>query len=229
MSAVCVQPAPPAAGLAGWLAGSAAAAFAVDSAPAEAHHGRAMPFTDEQDIRATLGGDGDAYARLVRRHQDEIARQMWRFTRDRRDLEELVHDVFVEAYFSLAGFRGRAPLSHWLARIATRVGYRYWKRRKARRPATLSLAEWDAVADPPADARQAGELLGRLLARLRPRDRLVLTLMYLEGRSVAQTAELTGWSRTMVKVQAHRARKRLKAALAAAGQAPPPAGRERLP
>ena len=49
-----------------------------------------------------------------------------------------------------------------------------------------------------------------LLARLPPRDRLVLTLIYLDGCSVAEAAELTGWSQTMTKVQAHRARKKLK-------------------
>ena len=50
-----------------------------------------------------------------------------------------------------------------------------------------------------------------LLAKLRPRDRLVLTLMYLEGLSMKEIAETTGWSVAMVKVQAHRARKRMRA------------------
>ncbi len=48
------------------------------------------------------------------------------------------------------------------------------------------------------------------LEQLAPRDRLVLTLLYLESRSVAEAADLAGWSETMVKVQAHRARKRLR-------------------
>ncbi len=64
---------------------------------------------------------------------------MTRFTRDERMLEELVHDVFVEAYFSLDGYRGDAPFEHWLQRIATRVGYRYWTRR-GREPATVGRA-----------------------------------------------------------------------------------------
>jgi DNA-directed RNA polymerase specialized sigma24 family protein len=47
---------------------------------------------------------------------------------------------------------------------------------------------------------------------------MVLTLLYVEELSVAQTAEETGWSRTMVKVQAHRARKKLKKLLEASGK-----------
>ena len=49
-----------------------------------------------------------------------------------------------------------------------------------------------------------------VLARLAPRDRLVMTLMYLEQCTVAQIAELTGWSESLVKVQAFRARRRLR-------------------
>ena len=197
----------------------APAAFPVD-AKAPAGHIGPMTLADRQDIQAALAGDGEAFARLVRRHQDRIAGYMWRFTRDRGELEELVQEVFVEAYFSLGGYRGKAPFSHWLMRIATRAGYRLWKRRRRRPARTLPPEQWDALAaveqPPPADC---AELVHALLARLPPRDRLVLTLMYLEGLSVAQVAERTGWSRTLVKVQAHRARKKLKAAMVRAGLA----------
>ena len=85
---------------------------------------------DAADIELTQNGDGDAYERIVRRHQQELARRLRRFARDRRTLEELVHETFVQAYLSLDRFRGDAPFSHWLHRIAVRVGYRYWKTRQ---------------------------------------------------------------------------------------------------
>ncbi len=172
---------------------------------------------DRRDIEASLAGDGEAYGRLIRRHQDAVGTYLWRFTRDRRQWEELVHDVFVEAYLSLRSYRGRGPWLHWLRRIATRAGYRYWKertRQKAREP--LSLESWDAVATDGSRERAAADAAERVhavLTRLGPRDRLVLTLMYLEECSVAEISELSGWSRSMVKVQAHRARKRLKTLL----------------
>ena len=182
-----------------------------------------MPLDDPDgsDIQAALAGDGDAYGRLVRRHQDEIARRMWRFTRDRRELEELVQDVFVEAYVSLRGFRGRAPFVHWLNRIATRVGYRFWKRQRRVASHETPLQDWDGfleTEDPEPSAGEAAELLHRLLEQLPPRDRLVLTLLYLEELTVAQAAERVGWSQTMVKVQAHRARKKLRVLLEKAGE-----------
>ena len=182
---------------------------------------------DEADIRATLGGDGRAFARLVARHQHGVARHLLRFARDGGTLESLVQDTFVEAWSSLAGYRGRSSLQSWLLAIATRVGYRHWKREaRGRRETALEAlspeerAELEAAAAaastpgrPAADPSVAAALVHRLLARLSPRDRLVITLLHLDGRSVAETAELTGWSRAMVKVQAFRARGRLRALL----------------
>ena len=77
----------------------------------------------------------------------------------------------------------------------------------------MSLAELDPVLEQRADAMEPTEaavLLHQLLAQLPPRDRLVLTLRYVEEHSVEAAAELTGWTRTMVKVQAWRARGKLR-------------------
>ncbi|MBN1347241.1 MAG: RNA polymerase sigma factor [Phycisphaerae bacterium] len=172
---------------------------------------------DAWDLQASLSGDGEAYGRLVRRYQQDIARYMRRFTRDRATHEELVQDVFVEAYFGLRGYAGRAPLLHWFRRIATRVGYRFWRDRRTRNARSIrSLESWDDVpvageqALAPAEAAEAADAM---LERLSARDRLVMMLMYVEERSVEEIASLTGWSRSMVKVQAHRARARLRKAL----------------
>jgi RNA polymerase sigma-70 factor, ECF subfamily len=193
------------------------AVFAMDSIAAAAHS-RRMVDADRADIEATLAGDGTAYGRLVKKYQNEIAKRMWRFTRDRGALEELVQDVFVEVYTSLKGFRGEAPFVHWLNRIATRVGYRFWKTQARQASRTVPLQDWDTLVDADAEtdeleAAEAGELLHEMLAALPPRDRLVLTLLYIEELSVAEAADRTGWSKTMVKVQAFRARKKLRALL----------------
>jgi RNA polymerase sigma-70 factor (ECF subfamily) len=171
---------------------------------------------DLDDVKRTRDGDPDAYRRLIERHQDHMARILWRFSRDRRDHEELVEDVFVEAYLSLSGYRGQAPFEHWLARIATRVGYRYWKE-KARQRASepFDLEKWDeavsaAGTSDTLEPDRAAMLMHQLLAQMSPRDRLVLTLRYLEQCDVAETARRTGWTRTMVKVQTLRARNRLR-------------------
>lgn len=171
---------------------------------------------DAEDVRQSREGDPEAYQRLVERHQDHVGRILWRFSRRRSVHEELVQDVFVEAYLSLNTYGGKAPFEHWLARIATRVGYRYWKekaRQRDREP--FRVEEWDQVADDAdifdrLEPGDAADLLHRLLAQLPPRDRLVLTLRYLEECDVAETSRRTGWTKTMVKVQTLRARNKLR-------------------
>ena len=176
---------------------------------------------DTEDIRLTLSGDGAVYARLVERYQAGISARMWRFTRERAKHRELVQDVFVEAYLSLKTFRGKAPFGHWLARIGTRAGYRHWRKEAQERSNQMvPLEDWDQPVwkEPESlEPEKAAEILHSLLELLPPRDRLALMLRYVENRSIEETAELTGWSRTMVKVQAWRARKKLKKLFEAAG------------
>jgi RNA polymerase sigma-70 factor (ECF subfamily) len=170
---------------------------------------------DQQDIDDSLAGNGEGYARLVRRYQDRVAAQMWRFTRDAAVLDQLVQDVFVEAYLSLKGFRGRAPFLHWLRRIATRVGFRYWKSRArtAEREEALEEAHLNLAAPEMLTPSEAADTLHRLFGKLPPADRLVLTLFYFEECDVKEISARSGWNRALVKVRLHRARKKLKSLL----------------
>jgi RNA polymerase sigma-70 factor (ECF subfamily) len=169
---------------------------------------------DIEDVRASRRGEPDAYKRLIERHQQHIGKIMWRFSKDPLIHEELVEDVFVEAYMSIGTYREKAPFENWLARIATRVGYRYWKQQaRQKKFERFSLEEWDQLAGEvpdEIDSTRAAALLHNLLGQLPPRDRLVLTLRYLDGCDVAQTAHRTGWTKGMVKVQTNRAKKKLE-------------------
>jgi len=152
---------------------------------------------------------------LVRRYEKPIASLLWRFTRDPVQCEELVQQVFVDAYFSLKTYRGDAPLLHWLRKIATRTGYHFW-RDKAREPAEMALPDSDileqieAAQEDDIDPAEAATVLHALLARLPADDRLVLTLMYFEECGTQEVAERMGWSRAKVKTQALRARRKIK-------------------
>ncbi len=172
-------------------------------------------------VAAAQQGDDDAFARLVRQHQQRIARLLWRFTRDRRVLEELVQDTFVQAHASLGSYRGSGTFGAWLNQIATRVGYAYWRQQDRQRSHQAQLRQSappcgaDADALDQLSAREAAERVHALLAGLPPRDRLVLTLLYLEELSVTEAAARAGWSVTMTKVQAFRARAKLRKLLEA--------------
>ncbi len=166
-----------------------------------------------------MDGDENAYARLMGGYEAQIFAHMWRFTRDRRVLDELVQDVLVEVYLSLANYRESAPFLHWVRRIATRVGYRHWKlENRARQRRELLAREWRCPEmverQPPSEA---GEALFHMLERLAPRDRLVLTLYYFEKCGTKEISARTGWSVVLVRVQMHRACRKLKRMLTEAG------------
>jgi RNA polymerase sigma-70 factor (ECF subfamily) len=176
-------------------------------------YNRSVQNLDLLDIQACLTGDDQGYQRILMRHQADIARLMWRFSRDKTICEELVQEVFVQAYFSLSRYRGDGPFPAWLHRIATRVGYHFWKQQK-RSTSLWSLQEIDvpSPAEPDTiDASVAAEILHGLLSHLSPPDRLVLTLMYFEDCSTEQIAQRMGWTRGMVKMRALRSRRKLKA------------------
>ena len=176
------------------------------------------PFLGELErAQAAAAGDEAAYAVIVAEHQPMITRLMWRFTRDPGKLEELVHDAFVETYFSLAKYRGTGPLGGWIRTIAVRVGYKFWKEKKKDsmhraldEEISLDSVRLSTNVEPPEDPEEAHRTLYDALALLNPRDRLILTLLYWENCSTEEAAALSGWSGSMVRVQAFRARKRLK-------------------
>jgi RNA polymerase sigma-70 factor (ECF subfamily) len=176
---------------------------------------KSVTISDLQDIKESLNGDSQAYKRLIEKYQQHISKILWKFTRDNRTHEELVQDVFVEAYLSLSTYKAKAPLEHWLAKIAVRVGYQYFKLQKRKQKTEqFSFEQWDRIAQQDQqediEPERAAQLLYELLAQLPPRDRLVLTLRYLQQHNIEETANMTGWSKTMVKVQTNRAKNKLK-------------------
>lgn len=165
-----------------------------------------------QLVHEIRNGNRDKYRQLIERHQATISSRMWKFSRLPNEHEELVQEVFVEAYLSLRNFRCEAPFEHWLQRIATRVGYRFWKKRKqTRNTQSARIQDIPASMDEgrELDTEEAAAVVYKLLARLSTEDRLVMTLLHLEEYSVAEIARQMNWSESNVKVRAHRARKKL--------------------
>ena len=176
------------------------------------------PFAaDVARVAAALAGDESSYLAIVEEHQPMVARLMWRFTRDPLKLEELVHDTFVQTYLSLPKYRGTGPLGGWIRTIAVRAGYGHWREKAKDKDREVlneqvALEPWNPQAHdvPEVSPEEAHRELYDALAQLSPRDRLVLTLLYWENCSTEEAARLSGWSGSMVRVQAFRARKKLK-------------------
>src|SRR5437588_3352857 len=94
--------------------------------------------TDEELVRAVLGGDEKAFAEIFEKYKRSVTRTVTRFFRDRSEIEECIQLSFTKTYFSLKDFRGGRGNSFpaWLTRIAANVCYDEFRRR-GRRPESL--------------------------------------------------------------------------------------------
>jgi RNA polymerase sigma-70 factor (ECF subfamily) len=170
--------------------------------------------TDEQLVEATLSGDDHAFAELAQRHKGRVFGVASRFASNVAELEDICQDVFVQAFFKLRQFRRDSPFEHWLLRITTYKCYDYLRKRR-RDPGGISVdallesGHEPSAAEPPAPHPDL-ERLHAALAQLSPKERLVITLLELEERTVQEIAGLTGWSMANVKVRAFRARAALR-------------------
>ena len=163
---------------------------------------------------ATLAGDDNAFAELTRRHKSRVFGVAARFARDAAELEDICQEVFVQAYFKLRQYRRDSPFEHWVLRITTYKCYDYLRKQR-RNGATISVdamleSGHEPSAPEPPDPHPDLERLHAALAQLSPKERLVITLLELEERSVLEIAGLTGWSEANVKVRAFRARAALR-------------------
>lgn len=170
--------------------------------------------SNERLIQTTLAGDDEAFAELARRHKGKIFGIASRFARNNHELDDICQEIFVKAYQNLSKFRGEAPFEHWISRIAVRACYDFLRKTRRDRE-NISLDSFEGsvnlfAAKDDVAPEEARDILNFALARLSAEERLVITLLELEEKSVREVAELTGWSESNVKVRAFRARTALK-------------------
>jgi RNA polymerase sigma-70 factor (ECF subfamily) len=180
--------------------------------------------------------DADALVQGALRHDDEAARElvrrlyplvakMVRSHRPRRTSEEdLCQMIFIKVFQKLSQFSGKVPIEHWVSRIAVNTCLSQIEAEKVRpevRHADLSEEEQAVVenlatsSDELAPDRQLAsrQLVEHLLQLLKPVERLVIDLLYLQGRSVEEIHKITGLGAAAIKVRAFRARQKMKTQL----------------
>lgn len=170
--------------------------------------------TDEHLIKATLSGDDEAFTELVRRHKSRVFRIAARLVRSNYELDDVCQEIFLKVYQNMRKYRGDAPFEHWLTKIT--VNACYDNLRKQRREGNnvplddVIMSIGDPAWEKDTSGKDAWKILKHALTKLRPDDRLVITLLNLEEKPVREVSILTGWSEAKVKVRAFRARKELK-------------------
>jgi len=172
-------------------------------------------------VQAALAHDDHAAGELVKRLYPLVAKIV-RSHRPRRTSEEdLSQMIFIKVFQKLSQFSGQVPLEHWVSRVAVNTCLNQIAAEKARpelRQADLSEEEQAVVENLAAssdelapDRRFASrQLVEHLLEFLKPAERLVIDMLYLQQRSVEEIRQVTGWSTSLIKVRAFRARRKMR-------------------
>ena len=210
-----------------------APSFSAASLPAKLFdEGGSLSHSYEQDsdldlARSAREGDESAFEEIMRRYSPRVFRFASKFFRQRSLVEEAAQEVFLKAFTELGSYEGRGSMEGWLTRITTNTCLNLLRSSKRRPELTLSdLTEdethWldNNLTDAAAAQHQstersfvAADLAGRVLHTLPADDQLVLTMIDGEDASVKDVVQLTGWSESKVKVQAFRARRRMRQAV----------------
>lgn len=183
-----------------------------------------MEPTEAELIAAVLEGDAESFEPLVQKYSPRVFATARRYARRESEVEDIAQEVWVKAFQKLASFRGEAPFEHWLMRLTVRTCFDFLRSHQRKRELSfseLSNPESDWLERFVSDPDQGGEhadaarqLIERILEKLSPAARLIITLLEIEDRSVKEISLLTGWSIPLVKVRAFRARAEMKKVLA---------------
>jgi RNA polymerase sigma-70 factor (ECF subfamily) len=185
-------------------------------------------FDEQSCVRRIAEGDEHAARELLRHYHSFVVRLVRSHLPRRMSEEDLTQMIFIKIFQNLDTYAGKVPLQHWISRIAVNTCLNELRSEK-RRP-EWRLADFDEEASAaierlartetdlatPDDERAAKDLLNRMLTQLSPEDRLLVTLLHLEERSIQEIHLLTGWSRAAIKVRAFRARAKMKKMLGGA-------------
>jgi RNA polymerase sigma-70 factor, ECF subfamily len=181
---------------------------------------------DMRDCLARVRQQDEEAAKALVQHLYPLVIKIVRAHLPRRmEEEDLAQMIFLKMFRYIEQYSGTVPFEHWVSRIAVNTCLNQLRSEKCKpelRWADLSEDEAEVLEkitttsrEPdPSEGVASRELVEKLLNLLSPKDRLVITCLDLEDRSVADVRNMTGWSESLIKVRAFRARIKLRKLLA---------------
>ena len=170
-----------------------------------------MPWTDEELVAKSIGGDPDSFNELVLRWERPIYALAYRTIGREEDARDVCQETFLRAFRALPGFRGQAKFSSWLYRIALNL-CRDWVRRERRTPVVqapedVDLIEMAAAAEPSESIedlvarKDLARAVERVMARLPEEQRTAIVLKEFHGLTFREIADLMGCPLSTVKTR----------------------------
>jgi RNA polymerase sigma-70 factor (ECF subfamily) len=146
-----------------------------------------------------------AFGLLLDRYQEKVFRLAFSILREAGRAEEVTQDIFLKLWKALPVYDGRASPATWLYAITRNTCYSASRRESSRK--TVPIEDYEPPS--PHETTLEHAEIGQLLERLPEAQREVITLFYLEDRSVHDVAQMLDLPQGTVKSHLHRARQAL--------------------
>jgi len=166
-------------------------------------------------IDQVLGGKLNAFSSIVELHKDKAFNLALRICGNREEAEEIAQDSFLKAYRALGTFKRKSSFSTWLYRIVYNTAISYVRIKKKE---ILSLEDFPADAtdfqgtgssEEEAESEYRRSLINFAFQKISEEERSLITLHYYEEMSTEEISEITGISKSNVKVKLFRARQKM--------------------
>ncbi len=171
--------------------------------------------SDQIYIDKVLQGDTNAYTYLIDKYKNMAYTIAIKIVKNTEDAEEVAQDSFLKAYQKLDTFKGSSKFSTWLYTIIYRNSISKIRKKKIITTDIDSYVVDNYTTDfdfPQIEAIKNGEqkkYIAAAIDNLSETDALLITLFYLNENSVEEIEQITGLTKTNVKVKIFRARKKL--------------------
>lgn len=182
---------------------------------------------DAELISGMLGGNEQAFRRIVEEHGDAVARIVTGMLGRSAEVDDVVQDVFIKLHAHLNTFRGDASLRTFVTRMAINQSLDVLRKRKRQRwiqswgsPADLDHAGVAFEGPEPMESSDLDASLRRVLDTLPEKQRMVVVLRLVEGLSTEETAAMLGIKYGTVLSRLKRATDQLKDTLTRSGLHP---------
>lgn len=159
-------------------------------------------------IKRARDGDSSAWNELIDHHKELAFSIALRYLKNRDDALDVVQDAFVLAFRYISGFRDEAKFSTWLYKIVYHECLRMLKKRKAATEFESGLRSDSESSDEDGIGEETD--ISALMQKLNPNEYLIIQLFYLEEKSINDISEITGFSKSNIKVMLHRSREKMR-------------------
>ena len=178
------------------------------------------PPSDESLILAIAKGDRPAMQALYARHKLRVYRYLARLVRDRETVEDLVSEVFLDVWRQAGRFQARSAVSTWLLAIGRNKALSALRQLTVETTNIAAVVPLVAQPDDPevaTEKKNTDEILHRCLTALPANHSEIIDLVYYQGKSIKEIAEIASIPENTVKTRMFHARQRLAKLLTAAG------------